>query len=81
MEIKICIGDYCHLKGSEMVVRTFQERVKHYHLEDTLHLKGCFCMRRCREDGVSIMVDEDFYKVDYTKAEEFFDRVIKPLSS
>lgn len=81
MEIKVCIGDYCHLKGAEVVVKTFQELLKQHNLDRELNLKGCFCMRRCREDGVSVLVGDEFYKVDYEKVEEFFHTVIKPSSS
>ena len=81
MEIKICIGDYCHLKGSEVVVKTIQELLEKNNMKNKLNLKGCFCMRKCHHGGVSVMVGDEHYKVDYKKTEEFFNSTIKPTAA
>lgn len=56
MEIKVCIGSACHLKGSYDVIKEFQSIIKEYNLEDKIDIKGAFCLNHCTE-AVSVQVD------------------------
>ncbi len=81
MEITVCIGDYCHLNGSEKVIRRFKELIREEKLDAKLEMKGCFCMRRCEEPGVSVQVQDKKYKVDAGNPEAvdtFFHQTITP---
>ncbi len=75
MEVRICIGSSCHLKGSKPVVDTIQRLVIENGLFDRISLKGSFCMGRCSE-GVCVTVDGRFYSVTPETAEEFFEKEI-----
>ena len=59
MNIQICVGSSCHLKGSEQVVSLFQKAIEERHLEDKITLAGSFCVGRCNREGVTVQVDDE----------------------
>ena len=59
MDIYICIGSSCHLKGSRSVIEKMEERIRREHLEDRVNIRGSFCMGNCT-DGVCVRVGENF---------------------
>lgn len=71
MEVKICIGSSCHIKGSRQVVEVFSRLVEKYALSDKVKLSGTFCMGRCK-NGVCVDVDGTVYSVGPDSAEQFF---------
>lgn len=76
MEISICIGSSCHLKGSHDIVKILQRLVSLYHLEDQVELKGSFCMGECTTNGVCVDIDGIHYKVTPLETEEFFKQQV-----
>ncbi|PAT02213.1 hypothetical protein CI105_02385 [Candidatus Izimaplasma bacterium ZiA1] len=58
MDINVCIGSACHLKGSYDVIKEFQKLLKEYNLEDKITLKGAFCLNHCVE-AVSTKIDNE----------------------
>ena len=40
MDVNICVGSSCHLKGSYNIIHVFQELINQYHLEDQVELKA-----------------------------------------
>lgn len=78
MNVKVCIGDYCHLHGAEVVVQTFQRLLERYDTHGQIQLKGCFCIRHCTSDGVAVQVKETVHKVLPEDAEQFFQTIIQP---
>ena len=75
IELNICIGSSCHLKGSYEVLQTFQKIVREHGLEDRIEMKGSFCMKKCQE-GVSVSVGDEYYSVSPETAREFFSETI-----
>ena len=61
MTIQICVGSSCHLKGSEQVVRQFQEAVEERRLSDRVVLAGSFCSGHCNREGVTVQVDGEMF--------------------
>ncbi len=57
MDIYICVGSSCHLKGSYDIISVFQDCVKKYGLQDKVALKASFCMGCCT-DGVAVRIDD-----------------------
>jgi len=49
LNVTICIGSSCHLKGSREVVEKLQELLGDYGLKDRVDLAGSFCMGHCQE--------------------------------
>ena len=83
MIIQICVGSSCHLKGSEELVRLFQESVEKYGLDDDVTLAGSFCTGKCNRIGVTVSVDDDIYTgVTPESFQEFFkEHVLNTLKS
>lgn len=71
MDITICIGSSCHLKGSKDIIQILERLIAMYNLKDKVVLKGSFCMGRCTE-GVCVKVGEDFYSLSPADTEGFF---------
>ena len=81
MIIQICVGSACHLKGSEKLVRLFQDALKKYDLENEITLAGSFCTGRCNREGVTVSVDDDVYTgITSDGFDKFFeDNVLKRI--
>ena len=74
MDIYICVGSSCHLKGSYDIITIFQDCVKKYNLQDKVALKASFCMGHCTE-GVAVRFgDEIVDGVARENAEDIFLR-------
>lgn len=58
MNIYICVGSSCHLKGSYAIIQLMKEAISQYHLEDKINLSASFCLGRCT-DGVSVQINDD----------------------
>ena len=72
MEVTICIGSSCHLKGSQSVIASLQRLIALHHLENEGELKGSFCMGECMNNGVCVCIDGERFNVTPLGAEEFF---------
>lgn len=48
MEIYVCIGSSCHLKGSYNIINAFKELIAEYKLEDQVSLNASFCLGHCQ---------------------------------
>ena len=71
MKITVCIGSSCHIKGSRQVAEQLQNLIAENNLADKVELGATFCMGRCQQ-GVCVMVDEEFHSVTPDTVTEFF---------
>ena len=71
MKVTVCIGSSCHLKGSRHVVEYLQKAISDNQLDEKVILSGTFCLGRCQE-GVCVMVEDQFHSVSPDTVEEFF---------
>ena len=74
VNVTICIGSSCHLKGSRKVVEKLQQIISEKGLKDKVELSGTFCMGSC-ETGVSVSVGE-YFSVSPESVDEFFENVV-----
>jgi NADH:ubiquinone oxidoreductase subunit E len=72
IEVSVCIGSACHLKGSYNLINIFQQLIEEYALHDQIEVSAAFCMKHCRQDGVSVSIDGAYYSVSPETAREFF---------
>lgn len=79
IEVNVCIGTACHLRGSYNVVQTFQQMIEQHRLHDKLDFKTSFCLKECQNEGVAVSVDGKHYSVPSSGAREFFKTTILPL--
>lgn len=75
MEITICIGSSCHLRGSREIIGKLEKLVKENSLNDKVELKGSFCMGQCQK-GVCVTVDGTLYSLTPETTEEFFNSYV-----
>ncbi len=82
MELKICIGSACHIKGSYNVISAFQQLIEEYQVFEQVELKAVFCLGHCTE-AVSVQIDQDnIYSVSGATARAFFkEEVLTRLSN
>ncbi len=80
LDIYVCVGSSCHLKGSYQIINCFQRLIKENHMEKKAELKASFCMGRCT-NGVCVRIGDTFYgDVAIVNAESFFhEKVINRL--
>lgn len=58
MNIYICVGSSCHLKGSYNIINLMKEALEKNGLSDKVNVSAAFCLGRCT-DGVTIKVDDE----------------------
>ena len=81
MEIKICIGSACHLKGSYDVIKNCQTYIETNNLGDQIELKSAFCLGKCSE-AVSVQVDgNEIFSIRPETADTFMKRMHGRLDS
>lgn len=79
MNICVCIGSSCHLKGSYDVIKKLEELIEKHNLKDKVVLKGNFCLGHC-DQGVTVKVNDNFLQnVNKDNVEEKFLKEILPL--
>lgn len=81
MEITVCIGSSCHLRGSRDVIQILERLISHYGLTDQVTLKGSFCMGECT-GGVCVSIGDRKFSLTPANTEDFFKKevveVLKP---
>lgn len=57
MDIFVCIGSSCHLKGAYPIINALKEELKDRQLEGQINLSASFCLGHC-QDGVSMKIND-----------------------
>ena len=78
IELRICIGSSCHLKGSYNVIQTFLQLIEEHNLHDSIDFKSTFCMKRCAHAGVGVIFNGEAYHIGPESAQEFFKTMVLP---
>lgn len=79
LNVSVCVGSACHLKGSYEVIEKLKECVKKNKLEDKITIKAAFCLGNCTE-AVSTKIEDKLYSVVPETAEKFFnEKVLEEL--
>lgn len=74
MNIYICVGSSCHLKGSYELIKLMKEAITKNQLEEVVHLSAAFCLGRCT-DGVTVKIDDEIIcGVSTDNFTEFFQK-------
>ena len=59
MNISVCIGSACHLKGSYTIINLLKDAVARNGLGDKVAVNAAFCLGQCSSEGVSVRFGED----------------------
>jgi NADH:ubiquinone oxidoreductase subunit E len=77
LELCVCIGSSCHIKGAYNLIQTFQQLIEEKDLHDRINFKSSFCMRQCRNPGVAVSVDGQIHHVTSGGGAEFFRKEVE----
>ena len=72
IEISVCIGSSCHIKGSYKVIKSLQELIARYSMDDQVDLKASFCLGHCADGVVNKVGDRYINSVNPQNVESFF---------
>lgn len=75
MEITVCIGSSCHLRGSREIIQILERLIANNNLGDKVNLKGSFCMGQCT-GGVCVSVEGKKFALTPATTEEFFKKEV-----
>ena len=76
INVSVCIGSACHVKGSYNVINAFQQIIEEYDLSNKVELKAVFCLGHC-SDAVSVKIDDgEVFSVSGLTAKSFFKKEI-----
>jgi NADH:ubiquinone oxidoreductase subunit E len=78
LNLNVCIGSSCHIKGSYNIIQTFQQLIEKHSLHGKIEFKAVFCMKQCHNKGVSVTVGNTAYSVLPENAESFFLGTVFP---
>jgi NADH:ubiquinone oxidoreductase subunit E len=78
VEVCVCIGSSCHIKGSYNVIQAFQQLIEEKSLHEKVEFKSGFCMKQCQNPGVAVSVDGTLHQVSADKAKDFFIAEVLP---
>ena len=78
IDLSVCVGSACHIKGSYNVINNFQHIIEEYNLADKVQLKAIFCLGHCTK-GVSVKIDDsEVYSVSGSTSRKFFESEVLP---
>lgn len=81
MNITICIGSSCYLKGSKDIIAILERLIALHNLQDKVTLVGSFCMGHCTE-GVCVKLGDTRYSLIPATTEAFFnDEVLRRVQA
>lgn len=79
LEISVCVGSSCHLKGSYPIIEEIKRLIAIEQLEGEIILKANFCTGDC-VNGVCIEINgEKIKNVTPQKIKELFNEKVIPL--
>jgi len=59
MNIYVCVGSSCHLKGSYKVIELMKEHLEKNNLTEKVNLSAAFCLGKCASVGVSVKFNDE----------------------
>ena len=76
VNVTVCVGSSCHIRGSRAVIKRFAELIRENGLDGDVILLGAFCMERCGERMNWKIEDEDVSSATVEEAEATFRRKV-----
>lgn len=72
VEIKVCVGSSCHLRGSRAVAEALQKLIG---TRNAVKLTGAFCMGDCR-GGVCVQINGEKFSLLPGEEAAFFEKEV-----
>lgn len=78
INIYICVGSACHLKGSYNIINQMQDIINEKKLGERVVIKAALCLGKCT-NAVSVKVeDEEVISLSIGNVRDFFEKNIIP---
>jgi NADH:ubiquinone oxidoreductase subunit E len=81
LELCVCVGSSCHIKGSYNIIQTFQQLIEEHKLHEQINFEASFCQKQCQHPGVAVSLNGDKHQVVAEKAVAFFTTEVLPKVS
>ncbi len=83
VNVEICIGSACYVKGSSQIVNDLNDLIREKHWEDKIAVKGSFCMKACQNHlGLGIRINgNQLEQVTAQNAKEVLNRELSKILS
>ncbi|MBP8785173.1 MAG: (2Fe-2S) ferredoxin domain-containing protein [Synergistaceae bacterium] len=81
LEINVCIGSSCHVRGSYNVIQAIQQIIEEKSLHDKINFNTTFCMKECHNAGVGVTVNGEAYNVSPNGIEPFLQTILEKILS
>ncbi|HBK84600.1 MAG TPA: hypothetical protein DDZ53_01055 [Firmicutes bacterium] len=78
LQIKVCIGSSCHLKGSYDVIQALQAAIAQSGLQEAVELQAAFCLGHCMHGVVVQVGEQKLLGVQPEQVEKLFTEHILP---
>lgn len=76
LNIYVCVGSACHLKGSYTIINQLQQLIEEKNLGDKVVIKAALCLGNCA-NAVSARVGEDkFVSLSIDNVGRFFEDLV-----
>ncbi len=76
MNISVCVGSSCHIRGSYRIIELMTNALKENGLDESVKMGASFCLGRCAE-GVSVKIDDEIISgVTEENFNEVFDKYV-----
>ena len=80
IDINVCIGSACHIKGSYNVINSLQQLTEEYGLSNVVDTRAAFCLGHCTQ-AVSVQIDGgEVQSVSGATVRDFFVNQVLPLA-
>ena len=76
MEVSVCVGSSCHLKGSYDIIQLMKTALAKHQLEEKVNLAAAFCLGKCTGGGSIKVDDEVITGVSKENFDEIFEKYI-----
>lgn len=76
VELSICVGSACHLKGSYKVIEQLKFLVDKSSFKSDILIKANFCLGNCT-NAVSVKFNEVIYSVAPDTVGDFFENIVE----
>ncbi len=68
LEVDVCLGTSCFLRGSQELLQALANRVKQEELEDCIEVKASFCHEKCDRGPVVVVGGEALVRTNFETA-------------
>lgn len=81
LQIKVCVGTNCHLKGSQKILKALSQDIEGRGLSDAVDIQATFCFEKCGEAPNVMIGNQLISKCTFEKARAVLEQELKKKTS